>query len=305
MLTDEQIERILYRYTSRQDEFNLSVLEVIARRLSNIADFDNLDALHKEELIKKEVTYMQSLHKKYVKDQLKLLEDDFWWIAVVIYLESLKFYEDQVSLQDNKELNEFVTQSVYDAKKSLLDVIKSPVFTIRDMKNPSKLLSYNFDKTYRTVINEALTYSTVSKELQDVALKRTETQLFDSGVRYMIKNSSDDTTSVKNANTSIRFNVLDGVKNLINEMQKIMGKQFGANALELSAHIYPAPDHVSPWTLLRAAFLGILRQRALVLYLPGNRRRTAYRLYRTSFTACHGFGCFPPAPDRCRTDVCA
>ena len=136
-----------------------------------------------------------------------------------------------------------MTQSVYDAKKSLLNVIKSPVFVIRDMKNQSKFLSYNFDKTYRTVINEALTYSTVSKELRDVALKRTETQLFDSGVRYMIHNSSDDTTSVKNANTSIRFNVLDGVKNLINEMQKIMGKQFGANALELSAHIYPAPDH--------------------------------------------------------------
>ena len=102
MLTDEQIERILYRYTSRQDEFNLSVLEVIARRLSNIADFDNLDALHKEELIKEEVTYMQALHKKYVKDQLKLLEDDLWWIAVVIYLESLKFYEDQVALQKNQ-----------------------------------------------------------------------------------------------------------------------------------------------------------------------------------------------------------
>ena len=243
MFSDEQIERILYRYTSRQDEFNLSVLEFIARRLSNIADFDNLDTLHKEELIKKEVIYLQSLHKKYVKDQLKLLEDDLWWVAVVIYLESLKFYENQVDLQNNKELNEFVTQSVYDAKKSLFNVIKSPVFVVHDMKNPSKLLSYNFDKAYRTVVNEALTYSNVSKELQDVALKRTETQLFDSGVRYMIKNSSDDTTSVKNANTSIRFNVLDGVKNLINEMQKIMGKQFGANAVELSAHIYPAPDH--------------------------------------------------------------
>jgi hypothetical protein len=39
------------------------------------------------------------------------------------------------------------------------------------------------------------------------------------------------------------MNVLESTKNLINEMQTTMGNQFGADGVELSAHIYPAPDH--------------------------------------------------------------
>ena len=77
----------------------------------------------------------------------------------------------------------------------------------------------------------------------NVALKRTETQLFASGVRYIDNSSSDDEPRVVSANRAVRFNVLDSIKKMINKIQDIMGKQFGANGLELSAHFAPAPDH--------------------------------------------------------------
>ena len=54
MLTDEQIEKILYEYTSRQDEFSLSVISVIAERISKLADFDTLSPLDKEIIIQKD-----------------------------------------------------------------------------------------------------------------------------------------------------------------------------------------------------------------------------------------------------------
>lgn len=243
MLTDEQIEQILYRYTRRQGEFSLQVIRIIANRLSKLADFDKLDALKKEEVMREDITLIKKAYVDYMKDQKKRIKDDFWWIAIILYAESLKFYEKQTALDANKTLMTFIESMTAEAQKHLTRLLANPVFVLRDLKNPAVIKAYSLEKTYRSVMQEASNYSNVSNELRDIALKRTETQLFDSGIRYMIDNSSDDARHSTSANNAIRMNVLENVKKLINKMQDIMGKQFGANAVELSAHIYPAPDH--------------------------------------------------------------
>ena len=243
MLTDEQIEEILYKYTSRQDEFNMSVITIIANRLSRIADFDTLDTLDQLAIMEKDIASINAEYAKYLKDQTRYIEDDFWELAVIVYLESLKFYEEKVELQMNKALANTVRDITRDAQRSLLAFLQNPVFVIRDLTNPALVKSYNLEKTYRTVINEAKSYNGLSGQLKDIALKRTETQLFDSGILYMKDKSSTSARDAIHSNSAIRMNVFDSVKNLINKMQDIMGEQFGANAVELSAHIYPAPDH--------------------------------------------------------------
>lgn len=243
MITDEQIEEILYKYTSRQDEFNLSVIKIIADRLSKIADFDSLNTMDRFAIMQRDMTEIEDAYIQYKKDQRKRIRDDFWWIAVIIYMESLKFYEEKLELEMNKALMTAINDITAEAQKSLEQAIRNPVFVIRDLKTPAVLKAYSLDQTYRSVINEAASYSNVSDELRDIALKRTVSQLFDSGVRYAINNSSNNAKDTTSANTVVRFNVLDSIKSLINKMQDVMGKQFGANAVELSAHIFPAPDH--------------------------------------------------------------
>lgn len=243
MITDEQIEKLLYGYTKRQDEFNLSVLNIIAGRLSKLADFDNVNTLENSSIMLEDIADIKKTYKTYVKKQKQAIDEDFWWIAFILYAEALGFYETQTALEANATLYRAIASMIDEAKSQLEQVLKNPVFVIRDLKYPSSVKPYNLEKTYRSVMQEASNYRNVSKALQDIALKRTETQLFDSGIRYLIHNSSDNSERVTSANNTIRFNVLDSMKNLINKMQKTMGKQFGGNALELSAHMFPAPDH--------------------------------------------------------------
>ena len=243
MLTDEQIEQILYKYTRQQDEFNMSVLGTIAGRVSTIDDIDMLSKGEISEIMRTDIAKINAEYRKYLKKQLEQLRDDFWWIIIVLYSEATVYYTNQIALKENDELIKAMQKSLQVAQESLKQALKYPVFVIRDLKNASTLRPYNLSQTYQTVVNEALSYNNVSKELRDIALKRTETQLFESGVRYALNNSSNDLGDVRNANVAVRFNVLDSVKNLIDKVQKIMGKQFGANAVELSAHIFPAPDH--------------------------------------------------------------
>ena len=243
MITDEQIEKILFRYTTRQDEYNLSVIKIIAERLAHLAEFDRLNMLDREVEIRKDLVKISRLREANTKKQKEALKDDFWWIAWVLYAESLKFYEEQIELRRNKELMEVIETLTTEAQKSLEQILTNQVIVMRDMQNIAVLRPFNLVEAYRSIMSEATMYHNVSNSMREVALKRTETQLFDSGVRLMIDNSSDDARDATSANNAIRMNVLDSAKKLINKMQDIMGKQFGANAVELSAHIYPAPDH--------------------------------------------------------------
>ena len=146
MLSDEQIEQILYKYTNRQDEFSLHIIRIIAKRLSRLADFDKLDVLHKEEVIREDITLINHAYTDYIKKQRQALKDDFWWIAVVIYMESLRFYEKQVQLEKNAALMKKINDLTNKAQNELGKLLKSPVFVIRDLKNPAILKPYNLDK---------------------------------------------------------------------------------------------------------------------------------------------------------------
>ena len=240
MLTDEQIENILYNYTKRQDEFNLSVIRVIANRLSKIAEFDKLFTLRNSSIMTEDIKLIRNEFLKYKRDQKKRIHDDFWWLAFYVYGEALIYYEQQLALAQNTELVELINNAINEAQASFAELTQYPAFEIRDLSNPATTRAYSLEDTYRSTINEAMSYNSLSDELRDIALKRTEMQLFDSRIRYATDNSFEETTS---ANNAIRFNLLDRVKSLINRMQDIMGRQFGATGVELSAHIYPAPDH--------------------------------------------------------------
>ena len=125
--------------------------------------------------MQEDITKINKAYGKYVSDQRKRIREDFWWIAVIVYLESLKFYEEQLELKMNKTLNDAVMKITSLAEKSLVNAIKNPVFVIRDLKTPAVLKAYNLEKTYRSVIQEALSYKSLSDDMRTIALKRTET----------------------------------------------------------------------------------------------------------------------------------
>ena len=237
MLNEEQIEKFLYEYTNRQDEFNLSVIRIIADRLSKLADFDTVSSLNSLSIIQEDTSNINSEYNRYKKDQKKRIRDDFWLLAEYIYGEALIYYETQLALQQNRELSETINSQIIEAQERFDSLVRNPVITMRDLSNPGTLRNFSLDEAYRSVINEATSYRGLSEELRNVALQRTESQLFDSGVRYMADNNS------VSANNAVRMNILDSMRNLINNMQDVMGKQFGADGVELSAHVYPAPDH--------------------------------------------------------------
>lgn len=240
MLTDEQIEKLLYEYAERQDEFSLSVIMIIANRLSKVADFDKVSTLNNLSVMQEDISAIDDEYNNYKDDQKKRIRRHFWDLLEFMYGEALIYYENQIALEENRELIKAINESISQAQTAFNALVDKPVIVMRDLSNPTRLQAYDLEQAYRSAVNEAISYSNLSDGLADIALKRTETQLFESGVRYMTNDSSDDAIS---GNPAIRMNLLDSIKSMINKIQDIMGKQFGSDGMELSAHVYPAPDH--------------------------------------------------------------
>ena len=240
MLTEEQIEDILYQYVKRQDEFNMSVITIITDRLSRVADFDKISSLNTLSTMTEDISKINQEYLSYKKDQKKRIHDDFWILVAYLYEEAAIYYAVVKALEANRELVEATNQAIEDAQNRFEELTKNPVFVIRNLRNITTLKPYSLEETYRTIINEVMSYQGVSEELMANALRRTETQLFNGGIRYLTNDSSDETVS---ADRAVRMNILDSVRGFINKVQDIMGKQFGADGVELSAHICPAPDH--------------------------------------------------------------
>lgn len=237
MLNDEQIEKLLYEYAKRQDEFSLSVIKIIADRINRLADFDKISSIASYVTMQRDIYSIQEEVEAYYKDQKKRIERDWWWLIEYAYGEAILFYETQLALAENSELTQLANEQIKLAQDEFMNLVNSPVISMRDLSNPGTLRNYDLTSAYRSVVNEAMSYRNLSEDLARNALNRTESQLFNSGVRYLVDGEP------VSGNNAVRMNILDSMKRFLNKAQEVMGKQFGADGMELSAHIYPAPDH--------------------------------------------------------------
>lgn len=247
MLTDEQIENYLFKYAQLQDELTSFVIQVIAERVKDIAElssYDEINTLKEISRTNDDIAKIKSTINRTKRKQKEQIDEDFWDMVVFMYAEAKRYYEEgQILLRYNEELLKAVTALSAEAKNSFDALTKTPVILLRDLQNPNNIKPYSIENAYKSIIQEAQQYKRLNDIDMNIALKRTETQLFDSGLRYIDNSSSDDDKRIISANRAIRANVLNSIKKMINKVQDVLGKQFGANGYELSAHMCPAPDH--------------------------------------------------------------
>lgn len=95
-------------------------------------------------------------------------------------------------------------------------------------------------QTYSSIIDRAIYEIKTGVTDYNTALRQSVRQLADSGIRVV-----DWASGVtRRADTAARMNILDGVRQLSQQMLHYHAQQYGSNGVELSAHAISAPDHV-------------------------------------------------------------
>lgn len=247
MLSDVDIDNLIQPFIDRQDEIERRIVSLIAERVKQIgtmlpSDIHKLERLYKSgsdvKAINEALAQMTGLQVQDIKRMIK-------YVAANAYTDAAPYYDyrhiTQIPLSQNIPLMRAIQAVGLQTAKEYRNLSNSKMigFMIRDMKNPGHLKFYNAVDTYRTVIDEAIQAVQNGAVDYGTAMRRTLKQLNSSGLQKLYWDSG----YTQRMDTAVQRNILDGVRQINQQVHLITGKQIGADGVELTAHELSAPDH--------------------------------------------------------------
>lgn len=243
MLDEELQEKLLKIFQQRFEDYNSKVLWELGQIIAKFKYLTPSQANVLAQQLKfsnsaKEV--LAELSKQAaisVKDLKKILER--------VAKENSGFAEtyykareiDMPVYKENKALQNLVSAIYKQSGEEFKNIAKSTGFRLLDADKKPLLL--NIQETYNEVIDRCVIAIMEGKETYQQTMRSTLKQLAESGVRKIEYESGYS----RRIDTSVRMNILDSTRQISNESQKLFGKEFDADGVEISTHLNPSPDH--------------------------------------------------------------
>ncbi len=243
MMSEEKQEILVRLFEKRFQDYNDHVLKELGNVIKQFKGLSPSEA-HKlaQQLkystnIKDLLNELSKITGLTIKDLKKILEKTA--------KDNLKFADTYYKArnietpvyEENKALQRLVN-SVYNITgKEFKNIAKSTGFRLLDAKGNPMLL--DIDKTYKEVIDRCVIAISQGQETYQQAIRDTVKQLSMSGVRRIDYKSGYS----RRLDSTVRMNILDSIRQISNESQRLFGEEFDYNAIEVSHHSNSAPDH--------------------------------------------------------------
>lgn len=238
-IQDEQwIDALPEEAVEVAEEINIEIAKVIAERIKSIGKLSPSDA-HK---LSNSLQYLGADFEKITKLIAKL--SDRGQMAVVDTLQTVADANDEFAkvFYSGKGL----AAVDWHSDPYLHNLVEAMARqTATDFTNLSNTLAYKIDE--RTLSLRQMYTRAIDKAIYEV---HSGTVDYYTAMRKTIRQLSNDMRVVKwesghvrRLDSHVRQNLLDGVKQLNQQMLSYHGEKFGADGVELSAHAISAPDH--------------------------------------------------------------
>ena len=249
MKDDKKLELLLEKFYNRFNQYNTKVLEKLGEAIKK---FDGVSPsmAHK---IAQELKYgtdiedlmaeLSRLSGKSIKDIEEafdiVAEENVAFAEVYAKAKNMEF----VDYKNNEQLQRLVKGIAGETNATFKNISKTRAigFVLKD-KNGNKIFK-DLKKTYIDLIDEAVFNVETGVSDYQSAMRGVIKQLADSGVKIHEEKVGYPSGYNRRIDSSVRQNVLTGVRKINITTQKIVGRQFGANAIELSLTFPCADDH--------------------------------------------------------------
>ena len=250
MKDDKKLELLLERFYNRFNQYNTKVLEKlgeaikkfdgvspstahkIAQELKYGADIDDLMA---------ELSKLSGKSIKDIEEAFDLVaEENVEFAEVYAKAKNMEF----VDYKDNDQLKRLVKGIAGETNATFKNLSKTRAigFVLKD-ENGKKTFK-NLKDTYRDLIDEAVFNVETGVTDYQSAMRGVMKQLADSGVKIHEEKVGYKSGYNVRIDSSVRQNVLTGIRQVNLEVQKQVGRDFGADGVEISAHSPCAEDHL-------------------------------------------------------------
>lgn len=243
MLNEELQEKLLSVFDKRFQDYNTKVLEELGNVIKQFKDLTPSQAYSLAQQLKYNTTIKDLLDELSkisglsVKDLKAILEkvakENIGFADVYYKSHGLK----TPIYSENKTLQRLVSSVYSISGAEFKNIAKSTGFRLLGDNGEPLLL--DIDETYKHVIDKCVIAISQGKETYQQSMRSTLKQLSSSGVRKIEYESGYS----RRLDTSIRQNILDSMRQVANESQKLFGEEFDSDGVEVSVHEMPAPDH--------------------------------------------------------------
>ena len=243
MISNETQKKLVERLIDRIDQLNEYILKEIGKKIKRIGKMTPSEAYQVQQIL------------KYGGDLDKILEK----IAKVTNLNVQDIY---TIFEEEAKINQNFAKKFYDAKNISFvpyaenEVLQNQVRAIAKITagqyvNLSKTMAFaNIDshgnivfsdiaKTYQDTIDKAILSLTQGKEAYQQVMRKSMKEL----ARHGINTVDYASGRTRRLDSAVRMNILDGMRDMSNTLQKQFGEEYGADGIEISVHSNPAPDH--------------------------------------------------------------
>lgn len=249
MKDDKKLELLLERFYQRYNKYNTKVLEKMG---DAIKKFDGISPTVAHQIaqelkygtdIDDLMTELSELSGKSIKDIEEafdlVAEENAAFAEVYAKAKNMEF----VDYKDNDQLKRLVKGIAKETNAIFKNISRAKAigFVLKDADG-NKIFK-DLKKTYNDLIDEAVFNVTTGTTDYQSAMRGVMKQLADSGVKIHEEKVGYKSGYNIRIDSAVRQNVLDGIRKINVNIQEQVGKEFGANAIELSLTFPCADDH--------------------------------------------------------------
>ena len=245
------------RFYSRFEALNSEILQEFGKTISK---FEGLSVSEAHKLaqqmkngreidkIMEDLEKASQLSRKDLEELLEIAAEENIEFANVYY-EAKGM--DKVSYKDSKQFQNIVKSVEKTTQGVFLNL--SSTTAIKLLKDNGEGYLKGIREAYEDVIDRCVLAVATGQTNYQKAMYDTIKQLANSGVRKIyydnVGKKRPDGTIIKypysrRLDSSVRQNILDGVRQVNIGVQEQVGKEFGADGVEVSHHVNCAPDHI-------------------------------------------------------------
>ena len=242
MLDERLIDILVDRLVERIESTNTYILEQIGKSINKIGTLSPSKANQLINILKYGGNFDKIVNKLAQVTQLNVNEiyevfdevakNDYRFAKQFYDYKGVKYipYEENIALKRQIEALATITAGQYTNISNTLAFAK--------IVN-GRTVYTDLSRTYQDVIDRGILSISQGKETFDTEMGRIIKELSNSGIRTVDYASGHS----QRLDSAVRMNLKGALRNLHNETQAIFGKEFGADGVEISVHINPAPDH--------------------------------------------------------------
>lgn len=251
MFSELDLAALAQPITDIQNNINTFVLNTIAKRVKEIGELSATDLMRLERLfrsgkdankINREIAQLT----KKSEDEIRLL---IRTCAQECYDDARPFYEAQgkyIPIEQNAAIQAEIDAIAARTILSYRNIANTTAYFMRDPINPRALIATSPSDTYTKIIDEAILFARRGITDYQTSIRTAMRQVIDSGLcvqSHGINKIQYASGNRRRLDTAVRMNVLEGIHQINQGVQNIIGDQIGADGKEISVHFAPAPDH--------------------------------------------------------------